>query len=238
MLRLMGIAISIGIADSLNPSTIGPALFLAGGERPRTKVGEFTIGVFAVYFIGGAAIALGPGQLLLQLVPHPHRDARHIIEIGAGAAMLLASLILWRFRKHLSEREIMTPKTEGRSSVAFGATIMAVELPTAFPYFAAIAAIVGSGFDPVRQLLLLLLFNICFVLPLLGIIATLTVARDRAGTLLANSRQWLQTHWPVLLSVVALLAGVFVVLLGVTGLAGPRSHLAKLLHHFPGFKHP
>jgi cytochrome c biogenesis protein CcdA len=238
MLRLMGIAISIGIADSLNPSTIGPALYLSAGKHPRRQVGEFTVGVFAVYLIGGAAIALGPGQLLLDVIPHPHRPVRHIIEVSVGVAMLIASALLFRFRKRLSQRQLRMPATDGRSSAILGATIMAVELPTAFPYFAVIAAIVGSGIDPVRQLLLLVLFNVCFILPLLGIQLTLTLAGDRAGQMLTTGRIWLQAHWPVLLSVLTLLAGIFVVLLGVTGIAGPHSRLARLLRHLPGFKHP
>jgi cytochrome c biogenesis protein CcdA len=238
MLRLIGLVISIGFADSLNPSTIGPALFLAGGDHPRTKVAKFTLGVFAVYLLGGAAIALGPGQLLLALVPRPDRAARHDIEIAAGAAMLLAAAMLWRFRERLSARQVKILSPEGRSSAALGATIMAVELPTAFPYFAAIAAIVGSGFDPVRQLVLLVLFNICFVLPLLGILATLTFAHERAGPMLSGARQRLEARWPAVLATLALLAGVFVILLGVTGIAGPHSRLFRLLHHLPGFKHP
>ena len=60
-----------------------------------------------------------------------------------------------------------------------GASITAVELPTAFPYFAAIAAILGAGLGPVRDLVLLLVFNLCFVLPLVAIVATLTFAPDR-----------------------------------------------------------
>ena len=56
MLRLIGIVISIGLADSLNPTTIGPALYVATGERARERVAEFTLAVFAVYFLGGAAI--------------------------------------------------------------------------------------------------------------------------------------------------------------------------------------
>ena len=43
------------------------------------------------------------------------------------------------------QREPPEFDAEGRSSALLGATITAVELPTAFPYFAAIAAIVGSG---------------------------------------------------------------------------------------------
>ena len=48
MIRLLGLVISIGIADSLNPTTIAPALYLASGRHPRRQVAEFTLAVFAV----------------------------------------------------------------------------------------------------------------------------------------------------------------------------------------------
>jgi len=88
MLRLIGLMISIGFADSLNPTTIAPALYLATNEKsPRNQVAEFTIGVFAVYLVGGLAIALGPGQLLLALVPHPSKHLGYVLEIVAGVAI-------------------------------------------------------------------------------------------------------------------------------------------------------
>ncbi len=78
--------------------------------------------------------------------------------------------------------------------------------------------------------MLLLLFNVCFVLPLLGILATLTFGGDHADRLLAIGRGFLERHWPIVLAVLALLAGVFVVLLGVSGLAGGHSPLARRIH--------
>jgi len=81
MLRLIGLVVSIGLADSLNPTTIAPAMYLATGERPRRQVTEFTLGVIVVYLAGGILIALGPGQLLLSLVPKPDAEDRHVIEI-------------------------------------------------------------------------------------------------------------------------------------------------------------
>jgi cytochrome c biogenesis protein CcdA len=237
MLRLIGLVVSIGIADSLNPTTIAPALYLATGERPRERVIEFTIGVFLVYLGGGAAIALGPGQLLLSLVPHPDRVARHVLEIVAGVAMLLAAAWLWRHRERLSDRKPPEIKMDGRSSAILGATITAIELPTAFPYFAAIAAIVGSGLDPVRQLVLLVLFNICFIAPLIGIIATLAFAKDEAEHVLGSIRDWLHDHWPTLLAILAVVAGVLVIVLGVTGLAGPNNRASRLVHRLRGLFH-
>ena len=35
MLRLIGMVLSIGFADSMNPSTIAPGIYLAVGERAR-----------------------------------------------------------------------------------------------------------------------------------------------------------------------------------------------------------
>lgn len=238
MLRLMGLAISIGIADSLNPTTIAPALYLASGPRARGRVLEFTAAVFLVFFVGGAAIALGPGQLLLSVVPRPSRHTRYILEVIVGAAMLTASAFLWGFRDSLSQRETKPVDVEGKSSAILGATISAIELPTAFPYFAVIAAIVGSGLGPIRQVGLLLLFNICFIAPLLGIVALLTFAGKQAGQLLSAIRAWLQKHWPVLLAGLACVAGTFVILLGVTGLAGTHSRFGRFVQPIRQMLHP
>ena len=41
MLRLIGVVVSIGLADSLNPTTIAPALYLASGEHARARVTEY-----------------------------------------------------------------------------------------------------------------------------------------------------------------------------------------------------
>lgn len=223
MLRLIGLMVSIGFADSLNPSTIAPALFLATSERrPRGQVIQFTAAVFGVYFLGGLAIALGPGQLVLAIVPKPSHHLQYVLEIVAGAAMLTGSAFLWGYREHLARRDTPEVKADGRSSAILGATITAVELPTAFPYFAAIAAVVGSDLDVIRQVILIIVFNLCFVAPLLAIIATLTFAGDDARRALRRGREFLDRRWPVVLSVLALLAGIFVVLLGITGLAAGR----------------
>jgi cytochrome c biogenesis protein CcdA len=239
MLRLIGLMMSIGFADSLNPTTIAPALYLATTERnARTQVAQFTAAVFAVYLLGGLAIALGPGELVLALVPKPSHHLQYVLEIVAGAAMLTASAFLWGYRRNLAQREPPEVKAEGRSSAILGATITAVELPTAFPYFAAIAAVVGSDVDIVRQVILLILFNLCFIAPLLGIVATLTFAGDNAARALQRGREFLERRWPIVLAALALIAGIFVVLLGITGLAAAhRGRLGTAARRLRGLLH-
>ena len=222
MLRLIGLCISIGFADSLNPSTIAPALLLASGREARKPVAEFTAAVFAVYLLGGLAIALGPGELVLALVPRPGRHLSYVLEIVAGGAMLMAAGLLYGYRHRLASAEVPTPSSSRRGSAWLGATITAVELPTAFPYFAAIAAVVGSGVGVMRIIVLLVVFNLFFIVPLLGILATLTFAGGRAQELLTRWRQRLEANWPTVLAGLALVAGLIVCLLGVTGLAAPH----------------
>jgi cytochrome c biogenesis protein CcdA len=238
----MGIVVTIGIADSLNPTTIAPALYLASAEQARQRVLEFTVAVFLVYFIGGVAIALGPGQLLLSLIPKPSPYLTDAIEVTAGVAMIVASIALWRRRDRLSQRPLPQPDPQGRSSWILGASITAVELPTAFPYFAAIAAIVGSGLPVPEQLVLLLMFNVCFVLPLIGIWLTLWIAGDHADEVLANVRGFLQANWPLLLSMAALVAGVFVIFLGTSAFIatknGDLGTAARSLRHLLHLHNP
>src|SRR5947209_6094867 len=207
VLRLLGIVISIGLADSLNPTTIAPALYLSTAENGRAKVLEFTAAVFSVYFLGGLIVALGPGQLLFSLIPHPHHRVAYLIEVVVGVVMFSGGAVLWRHRERLAEREPPEFDDKGRGSWILGATITAIELPTAFPYFAAIAAIVGADINAPSAIIMLLVFNVCFVLPLLAIAGVLSFTGDGAQQVLCRARSFLHAHWPRLLASVAMLVG-------------------------------
>jgi cytochrome c biogenesis protein CcdA len=178
---------------------------------------EFTFAVFVVYLLGGVLVALGPGHLVVAVLPHPRREVTHILEIAAGLAVVVIAGFLWVRRRPLSLRRAPMSKTAGRGSAVLGATITAIELPTAFPYFAAIAVIAGSGVDRTGQIVLLVLFNLCFVLPMIAIFALLVLTGDRSTMTLARIRDRLRAHWPAWLAGLALLAGSVVALIGLSG---------------------
>lgn len=217
-LSLIGLVLSVALADSLNPSTIGPALYLAASGKRVLKVTQFTIGVFGVNFLAGVVLTIGPGRLLLSLVPHPRGTVKHIIELVAGLVLLIAAVALWQGRRHLARRQLPMSSSGGGSALVAGASIAAVELPTAAPYFAVIAAIVASSASLVQEILLLLLFNVAFVLPLLAIIVVLLVAGERAHDWLEAGAGWLQRRWPVIVATLLLLVGVVFTVLGGVGL--------------------
>ena len=217
MLGLLIVVVSIAVGDSLNPSTVAPALYLATSEHPRRQVGGFIIGVFAVNLLAGLLIMLGPGQLLLSLIPRPSAATKHVIELLAGAIILALAAGLWSRRKSFARRKLPKVETKGGSSLALGAGIGAIELPTALPYFAAIAAITESGFSVSVRVAMLAVYNLVFVLPLVGILIAVEVLGRDASRVLGQTNQWLQEHWPVLLVGFGLIIGIVILALGVVG---------------------
>jgi len=219
MLRLITMAISIGLADSINPSTVGPALYMATAPAPVRRVSQFTAGVLIANMIGGLVLLFGPGRLLLSLVPHPQANVRHIVELVAGIVMIVCAVIVWLSRHRLARRE-MPLKPSGGSAFVAGVTIGAIELPTAVPYFAVIAAVVASSVSIPGEVFSLLVYNVAFLAPQLAMIVVLLVTGDRAGAVLQRGTAWLQREWPSALASLLLLVGSVLALLGAHGLIG------------------
>jgi cytochrome c biogenesis protein CcdA len=218
MLRLAALAFTVGLADSLNPSTVGPALYLATAPKRVARVTLFTLGVFLVDLVGGVVLTAAPGRLLIDLLPRPDRTVRHAIELAAGVVLLAVALALWLGRRSLARRALPLHSGGGRSAFAGGASIAAVELPTALPYFAVIAAIVASDVSISQAVTLIALYSLAFVAPLLAIIVVLLIAGERADPLLQRCGAWLQRRWPVVLAALLLLVGSALTVLGGAGL--------------------
>jgi cytochrome c biogenesis protein CcdA len=99
-----------------------------------------------------------------------------------------------------------------------GAGIMAVELPTAVPYFAAIAAVVESGHSDSTQIILLLLYNAAFIAPLVLLLVILAVAGARGAPIAVRARVNLDRWAPRIAPAALVVASVVLITLGVIGL--------------------
>ena len=215
MTALVLLVLGIALVDGLNPSTIAPALVLAVRQRGVLLVALFTLGVFVPSLAAGLLVVVGPGRALLDLVPHVGPNTKHLIEIGAGVALALLAWILWIHRGRVASGMSREPPGGARGAAGLGAGIILAELPTAVPYFAALAAIVGSSATLAVQFALVALFNVAFVLPLLAI---LMLAGPRSGRLLELARGALDSYLGVVLPfAVALLAAALLVV-GVVGI--------------------
>ena len=126
--------------------------------------------------------------------------------------------ILWIQRGRVASGISREPPGGAQGAAGLGAGIILAELPTAVPYFAALAAIVGSSATLAVQFALVALFNVAFVLPLLAILAVRVLAGPRSERLLELARGALDSYLGVVLPfAVALLAAALLVV-GVLGI--------------------
>ena len=215
---LVALIVSVAVLDSLNPSTVGPALLMAVGRRPRRDLAAFTAGVLGVSAAGGLVVLFGPGRGLLANVASPSAHTQHLVEVVSGAAILAAAVVLWLGRLRV-RRRLSNPQERGAgSALVLGAGIMAVELPTAFPYFAGLVAIVESRRAALTEVGLVLLYNVVFVSPLLLLLLLVAVGGPSVGRFALTARVALDAHGPTLVPIALGAIGVGLLVIGGSGL--------------------
>lgn len=211
-LALTLLVASVALADSINPSTVVPALYLAGAPRAR-GLASYTFGVFVVYLAGGLVLVLGPGPALMAALHRAGPSFEHGVETIAGLLALVFAIALWRSRAVSREprrRRFDSPA----SAFALGAGISAVELPTAFLYFGVVTAILNSSAGGGAEIALVVAYNALFVLPLVVVIALRARIRPRLAAVMA----WTWRSGPVLLAGVTFVIGAGLLGVGTAGL--------------------
>jgi cytochrome c biogenesis protein CcdA len=205
-----------GLVDSLNPATIAVAVVLATTERPLLRLAGYTAGIFAVYFVGGVVLTLGPSELIRTATSHPSGTGFDIAFVVGG--LLALGFATWVFVHRHDQAKIPDVDVNPGSAVALGAGITAVDLPTAFPYFAAIVAILGEDLSVPSEIALLLLFNVMYVLPIVVIAVVAVVLGDRAEGPLLKIRAFVTRWSPWVLVVLSVGFGVAALFAGIKGL--------------------
>ena len=219
MLKLAVTVIAIALPDCINPTLIGGELFVATGQHPKRRTVEFTLAAWTVTFLFGLALALGLGDLILSFVPKPGPVVKYALVAAAGLVLVLGGAGVWIRRRSLVSSEPANEQDKPRgSAVLIGAGVAGLELATAFPYFAAIALIVGSGVSAAGKLSLLILYCVVYTLPLIAIAIICAVMGDRAETVLRPAGEWLSAHWPAVVGPLTAALGMAVLVFGVVEL--------------------
>jgi cytochrome c biogenesis protein CcdA len=220
MLAAAALVAALGVADSINPVTILVAMYLASGPDAARRLGGFTAGVFIVYLLGGLALLLGPAELLrgaLAGVEIPGADAAALV---AGAALVVVAVAVWTRRTRLARVGLPDGLTRPGSALALGAVVTVLDLPTAFPYFGAIAVIVSADVTTVAQVTLLVMFNLLYVLPLALVLVAHLALGARCHAVLARVRAAVERVAGPLLAAGAGVAGVALIARGAGGVLG------------------
>jgi len=218
MLKLALTVVAIALPDCINPSLIGGELFVAMGSHPRRRSVAFTVGALGVTFGFGLAFALGLGDLILSVVPKPGATVKYALITAAGAALVIGGTVIWIRRDALTSSAGNADQRSQGSPGLIGAGLAGFELLTAFPYFAAIALIIGSGVSDAGKLFLLLLYCVVYTLPLIAIALAFAVMGERAEARLRPVGNWLFGHWPLIVGPLTLMIGLAVLAVGIVQL--------------------
>jgi Sap, sulfolipid-1-addressing protein len=218
VLSLALVVAAIALPDSINPSLILTDLYLAAEPHPRRRTAAFAIAAFTVTLLGGVLVALGLADLVRSLLPKLSAEVKYGLIVAGGVSLSLGGVGIWAKRQVLAERQ--QPKTKrrgsaGQSAVIMGAGIAGVELITAFPYFAAISIIVGSGVSSPEKLILLGVYNFVYVLPLIGVAIVCAVMGPGATGFLSRIRDRVLSRWPVVVAPLAFAVGIGLTAFGV-----------------------
>lgn len=219
MLKLTLAVVAIALPDCINPTLIGGQLLVATRSHPRRQTVAFTIGAFVVTFVFGLALALGLGDLILSVVPKPGPTVKYALITAAGVALLLGGAAVMLQRRRLaSSGAASNQRTAHGAAGVIGAGLAGLELLTAFPYFAAIAMIIGSGVSGPEKLTLLIVYCVIYTLPLIVIAAAFAILGDAAEKRVRPFGDWLVGHWPLIVGPITAAIGLAVLVFGVVEL--------------------
>jgi cytochrome c biogenesis protein CcdA len=153
----------------------------------------------------------------LSLLPTPGDRLKHIGAVVAGIALIAGAVALMLARKRLTrpkpERESSGHRRSG-SGLLLGGGLALAELPTAFPYFAAIAAIDAAGLSRAGEAVLIVAFNLIFLTPVLLLAALLAFFPSAWDRFVDPFRKWMRAHWPQLVAAVFAVGGVALLVYG------------------------
>jgi cytochrome c biogenesis protein CcdA len=155
--------VALAVVDSINPSAIVVTLFLLSRERVLAPVVVYVAAIFLTYLALGALMMSGIDALLPSLSAAGSGRLGLIVQGLIGLAMLLYAI---RAPATATSVPRVEPSATTFAALALlGVTVTAMELPTAVPYFGAIALLTTAGLPMARWLPLLVLYNAIFILP-------------------------------------------------------------------------
>jgi cytochrome c biogenesis protein CcdA len=196
---LLGL-LALALVDSINPSAIAITLLLLSRQRARTQVAVYVATIFLTYLAFGAMLVLGVDAVLPTRQTLDGGRLEWIVQGVLGLAMLVYAIAAPKTARATAPAE---PRASTVAAlVVLGVTVTALELPTAMPYFGAVAMITAADLAPMQWLPLLVTYNVVFVLPplllllghmLLGerVAARYTTLRDRLRQSAHETMLWI-----------------------------------------------
>ena len=186
---LLGV-FALALVDSINPSAIVVTLYLLSGGRVPAQIVVYVAAIFLTYLTLGAMMMSGIDALLPSLETVDSGRLGLIVQGLIGLALLLYAIRAPATAKAAPRVE---PSANSYAALALlGVTVTTMELPTAVPYFGAIALLTTADLPIARWLPLLVLYNAIFVLPPVLLLVGHIIFGGRLDARYADLREQLQ----------------------------------------------
>ncbi|MFN8378565.1 MAG: GAP family protein [Anaerolineae bacterium] len=217
MQNLLLVLLPIAVVDSFNPTATAMIVLLLAMPKPVARVSAAIAGFGLAYFAFGVLVVLGASSLIAQVSawfasPPP---LYYLFQLVLGLALLAFAVRQFRARSDGGEQvEVPSTRWLGSPVVAFGlgAALNISELPTAFPYLAALERVTLSGVGVAGVVLALAAYAFIFVLPLLIILLLYVRLRERAAPIIERINESVRRgSRPLIIGLSFLLGGALLV---------------------------
>ena len=219
---LLGL-LALALVDSINPSAIVVTLYLLSRGRVPAQVVVYVAAIFLTYLTLGVTMMSGIDALLPSLGTMGSSRLGFIVQGLIGLVMLLYAI---RAPTTARSAPRVEPSASSYAALAIlGVTVTTMELPTAVPYFGAIALLTTADLPMAHWLLLLVLYNAIFVLPPVLLLAGHIIFGKRLDARYADLRERLQ-------------AGARETMLWILGLVGGGLLVSSVVDYIARFVMP
>ncbi|MDZ4769871.1 MAG: GAP family protein [Chloroflexota bacterium] len=211
-LSLVGGILGIAVVDSLNPSLFLGQMLLFTTRRPLPRLMAYMVGLLVVNFIAGILLVLGIGATITDFIASIDPAVLLSLQIAFGAALLIFGL---RFKPQPIAVDDRQPPVNLWKAFLFGVVVMVNEMTTAIPLVIAAERIAGASLSLAATVLLLIMYNLIFALPLLGFIGAYLSLRERFTARIDAINRGVQMWMPRLTRWFALGIGAVLVVQGI-----------------------
>ena len=170
MVALLIALVALGLLDSLNPATILTGILLLATVRPMPRFWAFTFGTVVTYLALGVLLYFGLGFL------GPQSPVFAWFRVGLGVAFL--GIALYFSFRPMPSLSVTLGRINPLALVGLAVTSTLSDFPTAFPYLAFLERLSSANLADGLALLLLLGYNLLYILPLLLLVVFYAATRS------------------------------------------------------------
>jgi len=213
-MSLLGYIVAIAAVDSLNPTATALQIYLLTTPKPVGRSIALISGIFVAYWTVGLLATVGLARLI-QWVFLTYSEWISLIQCILGIALLYVG---WTLNSSSNAHQPLKNKPNSLQPIHtffLGMSVTLLEAPTALPYIAAIERIAQAKLSFYDLAGVLSIYNLVFVMPLIGLLGIYIAFQDRRTELLKRINQSITQWTPKILRVLLLVTGSVLLVNGI-----------------------